>query len=239
MRDTAALSTCRIDEKPVKRRFDIAHCFPARRPRGRRGLTFIELLIALAITSVTCGILAVLINATATGTNTQNDGRRGLVRMQALKSGLQDEFTNVRAILATGPNYVVYWIGDQLGAPTPTNQAVNLSELRMLTVDTATGNLKVWSAQFPDAWTDAMIASTDYVLAANTSWYATCTTLITSSPYAMGTTITTGVTGMTISLDAAAPTAAKLIHFQINLSESGVSRTLVLDVALANALAPY
>jgi hypothetical protein len=197
------------------------------------------LLIALAITSVTCGILAVLINATATGTSAENDGRSGLTRMQGLKSGLQDEFTNARAILATGPNYVVYWIGDQLGAPTPVNQAVNFSELRMLCVDTATGNLKVWSARFPDAWSDAMIASTDYVLAANTSWYATCTTLSSSSPYAVGTTIATGVTAMTISLDAAAPTAAKLIHFRIDLSESGVSRTLVLDTALANALAPY
>ena len=214
------------------------------RNRGRaarrgRGLTFVELIIALAITSITCGILAVLINATAVGTNSQNDGRRGLVRLQALKAGLQDEFTNARSILAIGNNYIVYWIGDQNGAATATNQAVNLSELRLLEVDTATGNLNVYSAHFPASWTAAMIASSDSLYAASTSWYATCTSLKSSSSYFTGTTVATGVTAMTSSVDNASTTSAKLIHIRIDTTDNGVSRTLVVDTALANPMAPY
>ena len=94
-----------------------------------RAVTLVELLIGLSITAVTCGILAVLINATAMGTSTQNDGRRGLVRLQSVKSVLEDEFVNARCVLATGTNYVVYWTGDG-GGPTTVNNAVNWAELR-------------------------------------------------------------------------------------------------------------
>jgi hypothetical protein len=212
---------------------------PARPLRARRrGLTFIELLIALGVTSVTCGILAVLINSTATGTNAQNDGRRGLVRMQALKAGLQDEFTNARAILAAGTNYVVYWTGDKPGAYTPANNAVNLSELRMLELDTATGDLKVWYARYPAGWSPANIVSADSLFAATSSWYDTCQSLKAASVYVGSTTIATGVTGMNITLDAALPTSAKMIHFQIDMNDGSVARSLAFDTGLVYVLAP-
>lgn len=197
-----------------------------------------ELLVALSVTAVTCSVLAVLINSTATGTSAQNDGRRGLVRMQALKAGLQDEFTNARAILAAGTNYVVYWTGDQPGAYTLANNAVNLSELRMLERDATTGELRVWYAKFPSSWSAALVQSADLVLAANTSWYATCQSLSSSSVYVGSATIATGVTGLTVSLDAASPTAAKMIHFQIDTAENGVARSLAFDTGLVYVLAP-
>jgi hypothetical protein len=197
-----------------------------------------ELIIALGVTSVTCSILAVLINSTATGTNAQNDGRRGLVRMQAVKAGLQDEFTNARAILAAGTNYVVYWIGDQPGVYTPVNCAVNLSELRMLELDTATGNLNVWYATFPSGWSASNVVSADALFAATTSWYSTFQTLKTNSPYVTSTKVATGVTAMSVSLDSAVPTSAKMIHFQVDMSENGVSRSLTLDTDLVYVSAP-
>jgi hypothetical protein len=196
-----------------------------------------ELLIALSITAVVCGILAVLINATATGTNAQNDGRRSLVRLQAIKACLNDEFVNARAVLETGSNYVVYWIGDQAGAVVPANNAVNLSELRLLEVDAA-GNLNLYSVQWPAGTNSAVIAVTDATCAASTSWYATCTTL-KATGYFPASTIATGVTGMAVSLDAASATAARLAHFRIDCSDGAVSRQVVLAVGLVSPLAPY
>ncbi len=172
----------------------------------RRALTFMELIIALAVTAIICGIMAILINSTAAGTASQNDGRRSLVRLQSIKSGLEDEFTNTRAILATGPTYVVYWVGDQAGAPTFPNNAVNYSELRLLEFDPTTGNLNLYKTKWPAGSTNPWIISTDATLAANSTWYATCQTLKTTNYYP-AIPIATGVTALSISLDSATPTS--------------------------------
>ena len=203
----------------------------------RRGLTLIELLIGLTITSVTCGVLAMLINATAVGTNSQNDGRRALVRMQALKATLDDEFSNTRAILATGTNYVVYWIGDQNAAVTPANGAVNFSELRILEID-GSGNLVVYCCKWPSGTSNATILANDTTYASSTDFYSTVTSL-KGTTYFSANTIATGATSLLVSLDSATPTAAKYVHLQSDFDDGSVTRQMVLGVALLNPSAPW
>jgi len=207
------------------------------RQLGRsRALTFMELLIALSITAVVCGILAVLINATAVGTSNQNDGRRSLVRLQSVKSVLEDEFVNARAILAIGTNYVVYWTGDQPGAVTPANGAVNLSELRLLEVDTATNTLKLYSTTWPAGFSNSNIISNDTSYAAGTSWYSAAVSAKGSyfAPVTLGS-----ATSLTASLDNATPTLARLVHVTIILNDGSVTRRVVLATALASPGAPW
>jgi hypothetical protein len=203
----------------------------------RRGLTFIELLIGLSITAVTCAILAALINATALGTSTQNDGRRALVRLQALKAQLAGEFVNVRCILAAGNNYVVYWMGDDPGSLTPVNQAVNFSEIRLLEID-ATGKLNVCCARWPDGMTDSAKADADTTYPAATNWYAAVSALKGTS-YFSTNTLATGATALAVTLDSAAPTSARFIHLRIDLNDGVVARQAVLGVALANPDVPW
>lgn len=212
--------------------------FKGRRKAGARALTFLELLIALSITAVTCAILAVLVNATAVGTNTQNDGRRSLVRMQSIKSALQDEFVNARAILAVGSTYVIYWVGDQPGAVTAANNAVNYSEMRMLELDASTGNLKLYKVQFPNGVSNSWIVSYDSTCALSTDWYGTCQSLKSTSYYPP-ITVATGVTGISVSLDSASATSAKLISLSISLNDGAVSRQLSFSVGLVSPLSPY
>ncbi len=215
-----------------------------RRPGGRRGrtvarrgLTFIELLIGLAITAFTCAILAALINATALGTSTQNDGRRALVRLQTLKSVLADEFVNARCVLATGNNYVVYWTGDQPGSVTPANGAVNFSELRLLEIDAA-GNLNIYCTQWPAGMTDAAKQAADTTYAANSNWYAAVSALKGTSYYGI-CPLATGATALSASLDSASPKAAHYIHVRIDLNDGGVRRQFAIGVTLANPAVPW
>ncbi len=209
----------------------------ATRVSARRGLTFIELLIGLSITAVTCGILAMLINATAMGTSTQNDGRRELTRLQSVKAVLEDEFVNARCILATGSNYVVYWTGDSTSSPTPINNAVNFSELRMLEID-ASGNLNVYCCQWPAGTTNATILANDTEYALGTDWHGTAEALRGTTYYST-TPIAAGATSLTSSLDNASVAAAKIITFQITLNDGTVTRQLALGVTLANPVAPW
>ena len=206
-------------------------------PLARRAMTFIELLLALAITTSVCGIMAVLMASTASGTKSQNDGRRNLVRLQSVKACLQDELLNARAILAAGPNYLVYWIGDQPNAITPTNGAVNLSELRLLEVDTATGNLNLYTTKFPNGWSNANVISADTTYIPTTSWYsAACSA---KGTYFNPTLIATGATAMTVSLDSATPVQARFVHLTITLVDNSVSRQVVLANALESPVAPW
>jgi hypothetical protein len=215
----------------------VRHVFPSPSRRHSHGLTFIELLIGLAITSVTCAILAVLISATAMGTSSQNDGRRNLVRLQSLKAVLKDEFVNARAILATGNNYVVYWTGDSYYAPTPVNGAVNFSELRLLEID-ASGNLNLYYAQWPEGSTSSTVLANDVAYPVTTDWYATAAALKGTANVA-STTLATGATRLSASLDSASPTSARTISLRIDVNDSAVSRQLVLAVTLANPGTPW
>lgn len=211
-----------------------------RAPRAnpaRRALTFIELLIGLSITALTCGILATLISATAMGTASQNDGRRELVRLQTLKATLEDEFVNTRCILATGPNYVVYWSGDSTSAVTPVNNAVNFSELRLLEIDPS-GNLNIYCCNWPAGTSNATILANDTTYAASTNWYTTAEALKGTTYYSTNL-IAAGATSLAASLDNASPTAAKYIHLKITISDGTTTRYFAFGITLANPSAPW
>jgi hypothetical protein len=193
--------------------------------------------MGLSITAVTCTILAALINATALGTSTQNDGRRALVRLQALKAQLTGELVNARCILAAGNNYVVYWIGDQAGSPTPVNQAVNFSEIRLLQIDPS-GKLNVYCARWPDGMKDSAKADADITYPASTDWY-TAVSALKGTSYFSTNTLATGATALVVTLDSPAPTSARFIHLRIDLNDGVVTRQAVLGVALADSAVPW
>ena len=200
-------------------------------------MTLIELLIGLSITAFTCAILAVLINATAMGTSSQNDGRRALVRLQTLKSILEDEFGNARRILATGTNYVVYWTGDRTTGPTAANGAVNFSELRLLEIDPV-GNLTIYCTRWPDGMSDAAKQAADTTFAANSNWYTAIADYKGTSNFSANT-IATGATAMAVSLDNASPMSARHIHLDITLFDGTVTRQFALGVTMVNPVTPW
>jgi hypothetical protein len=201
-------------------------------------MTLIELLIGLAITAVVAGVIAILINATAVGTNSQQDGRRALVKMQSIKAQLGDALANARCILDTGANYVVYWTGDISGAVTPVNGAVNLSELRLLEVDTTTGNLNLYAVQWPAGCNTSTILAADQTYAANTTWYSAAQTAKTGG-YFSPTLIATNVTSLATVLDASACNKALMASLTINFSDSINTRQVLVTAYLANQAAPW
>jgi hypothetical protein len=198
-----------------------------------------ELVIAMGITAVVSAVLAVLINATAVGTNSNQDGRRSLVKMQGMKARLEDTITNSRCVLEVGTNYIVFWAGDISGAPADANSAVNLSELRLLEVNTTTGTLCLYSVSWPAAFTTASIKSADTTYAANTTWYSACTTA-KAGGYFVPTLIANSATGLTASLDSATVTSGRLVSLVISFSDaSNTPREVVIGAAIQNPATPW
>ncbi len=210
---------------------------PDYRKRGCRALTLVELMIGLSVTAVTAAILAVLINATAAGTNANQDGRRLLVRMEALKSSIADELTNARCILAAGSNYIVYWTGDASTGPVLPNNAVNLYEMRLLEVDSS-GNLKLYTTNWPANFSDVSKISANTTYAATSNWYSACTTA-KSGGYFTPAVLETNVTSMSTTLDASPATKAELATITITLNDNGSPRNVLIGVSLTNSSAPW
>jgi len=212
---------------------------PDRPQPRRRGLTLIELVIGLAITAAVSAVLAILINATAVGTNTSQDGRRSLVKMQGIKAQIEDTILNSRCVLATGANYIVLWTGDQNGAPTPANGAVNLSELRLLEVDTTTNKLNLYSVSWPAGFSSSSIVNADTVYSASSSWYAACTAA-KAGGYFVASTVANNATAMTASLDSSTVTSGKLVSLVITFSDAGsTSRQVVVGAGIQNPAVPW
>ena len=202
-------------------------------------MTLMELLIGLAITAIVAAVLAILMNSTAVGTSSQQDGRRSLVKFQQIKALVGDELANARCILdasitgSTGASYIVYWTGD----PQPNysnlqaqvNGAVDLSELRMFELDSTTGNLYLWSTSNG--------CVNDQTYSASSNWRASAVSAKSNVSF-IPTLIATGVTSMVSSLDAGTMTQAKLIHTTITFTDSAGTRQAVASAELQNQKAP-
>ncbi len=217
----------------------------------RRAMTLMELLIGLAITAIVAAVLAILMNSTAVGTNSQQDGRRSLVKFQQIKALVGDKLANARCILdasingstsSTGPFYIVYWTGDPPPAlpgagqtaadvqqPSGLNGAVDLSELCMLEVDTSTGNLYLWSTSNG--------VSSDQTYSASSGWRSAAVAA-KSNPSFVPTLLATGVTSMVSSLDSGTMTQAKLIHTVITFTDTAGTKQVVSSAELQNQKAP-
>lgn len=210
------------------------HTGPIRRGAG---LTLVELIIGLSITAVIASIIAVLINATAMGTTSQQDGRRLLVRFQAIRSAVSNDLCNARCILDVGTNYVVYWIGDDPAGVVAPDNAVNLSELRMLEVDAA-GNLNLYRVQWPATFKNADILSANQTYAANTGWHSAVQNAATAG-YLVPVKLATNATSLTATLDSATLTSARMVTVTISLNDTVTTRTIVLGAAIHSPTAPW
>jgi hypothetical protein len=213
---------------------DRVHC---RRGRVARGLTFVELVIALAITAFVASILAVLINATAVGTNASQDGRRGLVRTQAIKAQVGDALANARCILGVSATAIVYWTGDIPNAATPANGAVNLSEMRLLEFDSATGRLNLYVCQWPAGFSSPSIVGADQTYASSSNWITAAQTA-KGSGYFVANLLASNVSGFTASLDAATPMQARMAHVRIDIADGVSSRSVIVAASLQTPATP-
>ena len=199
--------------------------------QARRGFTLVELMIALTITAMVAACIAIMVNSVAAGTTGTQDGRRHLVRMQALESRVLGTIHGASCILAAGNGYVVYWTGDA-----NSDNCLQLSELGMLELDN-TGTLQKYTTVFPANFSLAQIATANTRYAANTSWYAAAQTAKTTG-YFSATAVAHNVTTFNVALDNVTPTAALLVTCNVQLSDGQVTRSGVIAGAIRNLQVP-
>jgi hypothetical protein len=188
-------------------------------------------MVALSITILIGSCIAMMISGMAMGTTGQQDGRRHLVRMQTLETRLIATVHSSQCILASGNGYLVYWVADR-----NCDNILQLSELGLLELDN-TGTLQQYATVFPANFSLAQIASADTGYPANTNWYAAAQTA-KSSGYFVATPLAHDVSTFTVTLDNAAPTAARLVTMSVQLDDGQVQRAGAVTAAVRSLQAP-
>jgi prepilin-type N-terminal cleavage/methylation domain-containing protein len=109
---------------------------PSYRPR-RRGLTLVELLIAMVVLSLVGTGVASMLFAMANGVDYERKQRSSLVKLRILETRVSTAVRNASTVLAAGSDYIVLWAGDSRADGEP-----NISELRRIERDP--GTQQVW-----------------------------------------------------------------------------------------------
>ncbi len=202
-----------------------------------RAFTMAELLLALVIVALISGVIATMIKATADGSRGNADGRRNLVRLQAIENEVQNYANKSTAILAAGNGYLVLWLGDGQDQYLSPNQAVNLSELVMFELNTTTHQLNLYTTSWPTGFSKANTISADTAYAASTDWYSACQTAKTTG-YFNARLVANNVTAFNVTLDSATATQALIATCNVTINDGVVPRSGLIGAAIYYHTAP-
>ncbi len=192
---------------------------PGRAP-SRRGLTFIELVLALAITAMVAAAIAAMIGAVTSGEMSRRDNRGTIIRTYAAKTRLSAYLARCRSVLEVGSIDAVVWLNDWRGGGT-----VHATELRWLVFDSANNSIDVYYVDFPDEWNEVQQALEDNEYLSGTDWSAVLSSY-TSAGYVSNITLVDGVSSMTITTDQPVAVDSTSITFDIGFLLEAAGETL-------------
>jgi type II secretory pathway pseudopilin PulG len=170
-----------------------------RHPGRPSGLTLLELLLAVSITSLVGLAMATVMTAAARGMTSAGDTRSALQRAHAAYSRLRTYTDTGLCLLQNDPaRGFVLWLNDER-----LNGKVNLSELRVFWFSPQTGLLTVERVVFPEAWDAAKKEAADVKVNPAADLFA-----IMTDQRALGYTQTETVADGAIAFAIEAPTPA-------------------------------
>ncbi len=199
----------------------------------RRGLTILELMLALTITVVIGAGLVSVISMISQVTTFDRDSRTGSLRAHAVQIRLHAYTDTGLCILQTNNvGEFALWLEDN-----NSDGAVNLSEFRVFLLG-EDGSMICERLDMPDAWTEEQIALYDIVLPSSSDFFVVMeqqrTADMTSS-----VVIADGLSQASLQFDTAQPIDAKrlLLSFQQDFT-SGAQTDSLIALALTNHQVP-
>ncbi len=191
-----------------------------RRVQFRRGLTLIELMLALAITAMVAAAIGVMISAIESGESSRRDNRDLVVRTYAATTRLSAYLSRSMSVLEVGTGNAVVWLNDWREGGT-----VHATELRWLVFDSVNNSIDVYFVDFPDEWNEVQQALEDDEYLSGTDWSAVLSSY-KSAGYVSNITLVDGVNSMTITTDQPAAVDSTSITFDIGFHLEATDETL-------------
>lgn len=150
----------------ITNKFDFDRHAPFRLSR-RRGLTLIELMLALGITSMLAAATGAMLTGVAQSVETERGRRESMIRAQAIGVRLSAYVTPSLYFLDVGPDYFVVWLEDIRDGGT-----VHATEVRWIDFDDVTGDVRVQYIEFPPGMPQIERDIYDVVLPKSSDWWA-------------------------------------------------------------------
>lgn len=199
----------------------------------RRGFTFIELIIALSITSVIGLSVVTLMGAVTSGITSKEDGRQSSIRFSTLKTKMSAYISPARCVLATTQDSATLWMNDSRVSNT-----VHATEVRWIKFNTALEQLEVSFVSFPEHWSEEMRTQSDLECNEQTN-YAQLHSKFDAKGFITTLTIVDRISGCELWFNEKTPFEVTLISFEFKLhSALGETDPLVVDEAIRQHLLP-
>lgn len=190
--------------------------YPTRTTRHRRGLTLVELMLALTITVMISGAIASMMAAIAAGVETRHDVRATMVRAAVATGRLGAYVASSRCALATSETDLVLWLRDSRESGT-----VHASEIRWILYDPDSGQYNVLFVKFPDDWSEIQRNLADREYASNSDWNAVLNQY-DDLGYISMSCLVDELASVAVSIDQVNPLDARVVSFALSFAaESG------------------
>ncbi len=119
---------------------------------NRRGLSLLEMTLAIGITSVIGAAIAAMMAASANSLSAKDDGRQSAIRVATTQVRLGAYIAPSRCIVNKSNDQITLWFED-----TDDSKTVHASEVRWIQFDEESNILVVKFIDFPTHWTQSLI----------------------------------------------------------------------------------
>lgn len=119
---------------------------------NRRGLSLLEMTLAIGITSVIGAAIAAMMAASANSLSAKDDGRQSAIRVATTQVRLGAYIAPSRCIVNKSNDQITLWFED-----TDDSKTVHASEVRWIQFDEESNILAVKFIDFPTHWTQSSI----------------------------------------------------------------------------------
>ena len=200
---------------------------------SRRGLTLVELMIALTITLVIGAALAAVLTTISRVTEHDRDTRTASLRAHAVQIRLQAYSDSGMCVLQTdGKGDFVIWLEDA-----DSGGSVNPTEVRVFTIENDGRLLCEWYDP-PEAFTPEELEVADAPVPAATDFFTLMKTY-RAARQTQQAVIADGLTGASVSHDTAAPIDATRVRYAFQQTfPSGTSSDSLIALAFQQHTTP-
>jgi|TARA_B110000196_G_scaffold42054_1_gene32324 type II secretory pathway pseudopilin PulG len=132
---------------------------------NRRGLSLIEMIIAIGITAVIGAAIASMMAAATNSLTSKDDGRQSAIRLATTQVRLGAYIAPSRCIVDKSNTHVTLWLEDSNESKT-----IHATELRWIEFDNDNAFIVVKFVDFPEEWSQAMIDDYNIECISNTDY---------------------------------------------------------------------
>ncbi len=202
-----------------------------RAPR-RRGLTVVELILALSITALIAGAIASMMAAVSNGVLLRRDSRSVMIRATSAHGRLDAYIASSRCLLEVDGADLTLWLNDNREGGT-----VHASEIRWLVYDPDEQAIDVMFIDFPDTWTDVQRDLADRQFPSNSKWH-----IVLGQYEARGliarVRLVDGIGDAQIEIDTLDPLDARLISALLEFGDGNQTSTIRATSCISTHLPP-